>query len=250
MKYIEDRIQEKYDEVEVPEYMFDTSRVFKRVENDNNSSKKKVLSLIACLFLIMFIALALLFVLPKNIREKNIEVDIKGNNNTDTDIKAEIVAQTIKSKDVDLNSKYIISISNTKIVEYQIINNIPYTKIKAQVMNSYLGNLSGEIEMYVPGGIFSIKDIKENVNYDQIDDISAFKDEDKVKVTYYNEIYIPVAEEGKTYITTLNEVDGEYFVNMNSKYCFKEYNPETNIVKDDMGDEQLDIQKYLDSINL
>ena len=37
---------------------------------------------------------------------------------------------------------------------------------------------------------------------------------------------------------------------MNPKYGFKEYDPETNIVKDDMGDEQLDIDRYLESINI
>ena len=113
-----------------------------------------------------------------------------------------------------------------------------------------MGNLSGEIEIYVPGGIFTIKEIKEKVKYDQINDISLLKDEDQVKVTYYNEIKISAAEEGKTYITTLNEIDGKYFVNMNIKYGFKEYDPETNIVKDDMGDEQLDIDRYLESINI
>ena len=238
MKDIEEKIQEEYDKVEVPDYMFDTSRVFKRVEKEKNNTKKNIISIAASVAVIILIAVAFIAIIISKEKNSNIE------------FKAEIVLQNKKAKDLDFNDDYIVSVINYQILDNQIINNIPYTRIKAKVLNSYFGKLSGEIEIYVPGGIFSIKDIKDNVKYDQIDDISAFNDEDKIKVTYYNEIYIPVAEEGKTYITTLNEIDGKYFVNMNSKYGFKEYDPETNIVKDDMGDEQLDIDRYLESINI
>ena len=251
MKDIEDRLQEEYDKVEVPDYMFDTSRVFKRVEKEKNNTKKNIISIAASVAVIILIAVAFIAIIMSNTEQDNIEINEKSKEkNSNIEFKAEIVLQNKKAKDLDFNDDYIVSVINYQILDNQIINNIPYTRIKAKVLNSYFGKLSGEIEIYVPGGIFSIKDIKDNVKYDQIDDISAFNDEDKIKVTYYNEIYIPVAEEGKTYITTLNEIDGKYFVNMNSKYGFKEYDPETNIVKDDMGDEQLDIDRYLESINI
>ena len=51
-------------------------------------------------------------------------------------------------------------------------------------------------------------------------------------------------------VAALIEKEGKYFVYSNIKYGFKEYDPETNIVKDDMGDEQLDIDRYLESINI
>ena len=244
MKDIEDRLKEEYDKVEVPDYMFDTSRVFKRLEKENRNDKRIIISIAASIAVILVVAIALIFALPKNINENDKDVI---NNKSEN---LEMI--TIKSFDsrFDMFNNYVINMNCNNIIDYQIINSIPYSKIKAKVLNSYLGDLSGEIEMYVPGGVFTIKDIKENVKYDHIDDISAFNDEDKVKVTYYNELFIPVAEEGKTYITTLNEIDGKYFVNMNAKYGFKEYDPETNIVKDDMGDEQLDIDRYLESINI
>lgn len=244
MKDIDNELKERYDKVEVPEYMFDTSRVFKRVEEEKKDSKKKIVSIAASIIVILLIVVALFFTMP-NILKEDIIINEKG---TTENINGSIV---INNKISNYNKKNDIKISLLKINNINdsiIIDNIPYTIVKAQVLKSYLGNLTEEIEVYVPGGIFSIKDIKDNVKYDRIDDISKFKDDDLVKVTYYNEIYIPVAEEGKTYIATLNEVDGKYFVNMNTKYGFKEYNEETNMVTINDYDEQLDINKYLENI--
>lgn len=244
MKDIEDKLKDKYDKVEVPDYMFDTSRVFKRVEEEKKASKK-IISIAASIIAILLIATALIFTMP-NILKEDVNITRKGDKKN---ISGNIL-MSCNELNIDnevVNCVIVIKIKNNE--KYQIIDNIPYTIVKAQVLKSYLGNLTEEIEVYVPGGIFSIKDIKDNVKYDRIDDISKFKDDDLVKVTYYNEIYIPVAEEGKTYIATLNEVDGKYFVNMNAKYGFKEYNEETNMVTINDYDEQLDINKYLESIN-
>lgn len=244
MKDIEDKLKEKYDKVEVPDYMFDTSRVFKRVEEEKKDSKK-IISIAASIIIVLLTAIALIISMPKILKE---DADII-KEGLEKDEKKEIIvtSKKLNLKEVMVDDIMIINVKN--IEDYTIINNIPYTKVKVKVLKSYIKDLTGEIEMYVPGGIFSIKDIKENVKYDNIDDISKFKDDDLVKVTYYNEIYIPVAEEGKTYIATLNEVDGKYFVNMNAKYGFKEYNEETNMVTINDYDEQLDINKYLESIN-
>lgn len=245
MKDIEDKLKDKYDKVEVPDYMFDTSRVFKRVEEEKKDSKKKIVSIAASIIIVLLTAIALIISMPKILKE---DADII-KEGLKKDEKKEIIvtSKRLNLEDVMVDDIMIINVKN--IEDYTIINNIPYTKVKVKVLKSYIKDLTGEIEMYVPGGIFSIKDIKENVKYDNIDDISKFKDDDIVKVTYYNEIYIPVAEEGKTYISTINSYDNKSFVIINKAYGFKEYDPETNIVKDDMGDEQLDINKYLESIN-
>lgn len=244
MKEIEDKLKEKYDKVEVPEYMFDTSRVFKRVEKEKKDSKK-IISIAASIIAILLIATALIFTMPNILKE-----DVNNTRKGDKKYISGNILMSCNELNIDNDVVYnIISIEVIKNEEYQIIENIPYTKVKALVINSYLGGLSGEIELYVPGGIFNIKDIKENVKYDQNDEINKYVDEDYVKVNYYKSIFIPVPEEKKTYITTLIEKNGELFVDINRPYGFKEYDPATNIVKDDMGDEQLDINKYLESIN-
>lgn len=246
MKDIENRIQEEYDKVEVPEYMFDTSRTFNRLEKEKRSSKKKIISIAASIIVIILVAVALVFTIPKLLREE------ERNSNEE-----KVISRIEGVINVNNNISYIeyyninvASIKIDKINEYIIQDNIPYTKIEAEVLSCYYGMINDKIEIYVPGGVFSVKDIKEHVNYNRIDDISEYKDKDMVLINYCNFIKIAQAEEGKTYITTLNEIDGKYFVNMNAKYGFKEYDPETNIVKDDMGDEQLDIERYLESINI
>lgn len=249
MKDIEDRLKEEYDKVEVPDYMFDTSRVFKRIKKEKKSSKKIVIASVASIIVILMIVLLIIFI-PKTSNNDNLNIQPQAESN-------EI---TIAGK-IDLNENYsVINIYNknsfiliirAKMLEdYKIIDNIPYTKIKAEVLNSYLGNASNEIEMYVPGGIFKVKDLKEKVKLKDSDvtELSKYNDEDYLEVTYYNEVYIPIAKENGIYITTLSKIDEEYFVKMEYKYNFKEFNPETNIVKDDTGDEPLQIDKYLENI--
>ena len=247
MKDIEDRLKEEYDKVEVPDYMFDTSRVFKRVEKENNDSKKKVVTIAASIVAILILTITLLFTVPKILKENEANIEEIAINNT---IKGQLTINNkiAKFKDDIVNEVAVIKVK--RIIAYEIIERIPYTIVKAQVLNNYYGDLSGEIEIYVPGGIFTIKDIKDNIEYNQIDDISQYDDEDQVKLNYFNEIFIPIAEEGCTYLTSLNINERGYFVAYNKAYGFKEYDPETNIVKDDMGDEQLDIDRYLESINI
>lgn len=245
MKDIEKNLREKYDNVEVPDYMFDTSRVFKRVEEEKK--QKKMLSIAASIIVIILVAIALIIIMPNRLKEDEIVINEKANSNN-TNIAGEI---SIINKDAILTttqSNNVIILVVDKIIEYTIIDNIPYTKINASIKNTYLRNLPDNIQVYVPGGIFKVKDINK-INKADID-LKDYDEEDFLKVYYYNEIYIPMAEEGKTYIATLIESDGKYFVDIDKGYGFKEYDPETNIVKDDTGDEILEMDKYLENINI
>lgn len=246
MKDIENELKEKYDEVEVPSYMFDTSRVFKRVEEEKKQRNKRIISIAASIVIILIIAATIIFAMPKLLKED----EIVDNNNS---------INTIKLKSVDILNKEsfmynkqivdVITIKVDKIEDYCFIDNVPYTIISARVIKSYLGNIDNQIKAYIPGGIFKVKDLKENIK-EEIEDIDSYTDEELVEVTYHKAIFIPMAEENKTYITTLKEVNGEYFVDIDKTYGFKEYDPETNIVKYDTGDEQLEIDKYLENINI
>lgn len=247
MKDIEDRLQEEYDKVEVPDYMFDTSRVFKKVKNENGNIKKKIIYVAASLVVIILITVALVYTMPKLFKENEIPIEPKASQ--DNNIKGEITIKTLDSILSTTSDYYVLEIKVDKIDSYMFIDSIPYTKIIAKVLNSYYGDSSNEIEMYVQGGVFSVKDIKNNIN-NISEKIEKYFDEDKIRVLFNNEIMIAIPEEEKIYITTLNKVDDKLIVNSNIKYGFKEYDPETNIVKDDMGDEQLDIDRYLESINI
>ena len=144
-------------------------------------------------------------------------------------------------------STFIDSIIVNKIQCYKIIEGVPYTKVTATVINSYLGDLSGQIEIYVPGGIFSVEEILNNIQ--DIEELNNYNAKDLIQVKYYNNIYIPIAEKGKTYIATIIENHNQYYIDLDKGYGFKEYDPETNIVKDDTGDEELNIKRYLESMN-
>ena len=80
MKDIEDRLKEEYDKVEVPDYMFDTSRVFKRAEKENNDSKKKIVSIAASIIAALLITIAIIFTMPRFLKEEEVNVEEKSEN--------------------------------------------------------------------------------------------------------------------------------------------------------------------------
>ena len=247
MKDIEDRLKEEYDKVEVPDYMFDTSRVFKRIKKEKETTKKIVIASIIVILLIVLI----IIVIPKGNNYEKINVPQKAEQN-DISIVGNIELKEKNNVMVSYTNNQLIcmSLKIEDIEDYKIINNIPYTIIKANIINSYLGDISGKIQVYVPGGIFKVKDLKEKVKMkaEDISELLKFSDEDFIEVTYYSEVFIPIAKENNTYIATLYMEENKYFVDINKAYGFKEYNPETNIVKDDTGDEPLQIDKYLENI--
>lgn len=250
MKDIENELKEKYDEVEVPSYMFDTSRVFKRVEEEKKQRNKKIITVAASIIVILLAVIMVVIAIPKNDDKEEIQTTEIANDNSTYNIKGEIIInhESIEGKATHVEN--LLVVKDIKNMEYIIVDNVPYTKIKAYIYNVYVGNLNDEIEIYVPGGIFKAEDVKSITNIDIENDLKKYENEDYLKVMYYNEFIISMAEENKTYITTFYEEDGKYFVDMNRPYGFKEYDPETNIVKDDMGDVELDIDQYLDSIKV
>lgn len=247
MKDIESKLKEKYDEVEVPSYMFDTSRVFKRVEEEKKQRNIKIISAIACIIVLLLLT-TVIITLPKLIDDKQVTIEKTGKNET-KDISGKIVINSSKTIIDIADSVYVLTLKVDSIEEYTMINNVPYTRVKATIIKNYLGILNKQIELYIPGGIFKARDIKDNIK-EEIDNIKSYDDEELVEILYYKTTSIPLAEENKTYITTLKEVNGEYFVDIDKTYGFKEYDPETNIVKYDTGDEQLEIDKYLENINI
>ena len=244
MKDIENEIKEKYDEVEVPSYMFDTSRVFKRVEEEKRNKRNLLLRIVAGIGVLAFIATFIVITLINGADRKiKTETIIKSNK-----VEGNIDISQITSLVDNIEPQDIVEIKVEKIEDYIIENGVPYTKVKAKVIKSYYDNIKDKIDLYVQGGVFSAKDIKEKIINNN--EVNKYNDEDLIQVTYHNEIFIPIAEEEKTYIATIVDINGNYYVDISKAYGFKEYDPETNIVKDDMGDVELDIDQYLDSIKV
>ena len=249
MKDIEDRLQEEYDKVEVPDYMFDTSRVFKRVRKEKNKTKSIVIASVASSIVILLIVL-IIIIIPKGNNDEKTNIPQKAESNIVNAAGSININNNVSGITIYKEKMYILLIKLKKIETYEIIDNIPYTKVKAEIINSYLGDTSKEIEIYIPGGVFKVEDLKEKVKMpkETTIELSKFSDEDYIEATYYNEVFIPIAKENNTYIATLYLEENEYYVDMNKAYGFKEYDPETNIVKDDTGDEPLQIDKYLENI--
>ena len=114
MKDIEDRIKEKYDEEKVPDYMFDTSRVFKRVEEEKKF-KKKIISIAAGIVVILIATVTLLLAIQNNTNKD--EIDNKVNSINVTSLNS----IDILNKEVSLyneNNSAIICTKIDKIEDY------------------------------------------------------------------------------------------------------------------------------------
>lgn len=246
-------LQEKFNEVKVPEQMFDTKRVFERYEREQKK-KKKILRLASLVGIILMVCLAIGVQIHLN---KNTEKLTPTGDNTDV-IENSKNDEDQVAKSIHINTNEI-SIENLKvyscdiveveeILDYEIVDDMPYTKVKAKVLENYTGDTTGEIEMMVPGGVFTVKEIKENFNV-QKEELNGLKDEDKIEISCYNASFIPVAKIGKTYITTLSKVEDKLYVCTDMLYGFKEYNKNSNTIKDsDSSEIPANIEEYLSII--
>ncbi|MGN1013047.1 MAG: hypothetical protein ACI4ON_04385 [Clostridia bacterium] len=241
----------KIEEVKVPDSIFNTKKIYERYENEQKR-KKNIAKVASIVIIILMVGLALGIHINSNMNTE--KIDNIGANNVENDgsTKLEISGNlNIRLKKIILdkpNFDYFYTTQVKEILSYEIIDGIPYTRLKAYVLKDYLYDEEGDVEMIVPGGIFTVKELKDNIEPEYLENIGIenYNDEDKVSVTCYNSIYIPMAEVGKTYLTSLNEQDGELFVCANLKYGFKEYDVETNTIKDIDGNSvPVDIETYL-----
>jgi hypothetical protein len=217
MKDIDEELKKKYDEIVVPEKLFDTTKVFERIEKEENN-RKNILKVASIVILVLILGLATIYINFK-VDENNGQVDNIGaieEENDISNIESNKIKGNIVIRDLSEYTKelcdYVCIVEVQEIIEYKIIDGIPSTIIKAHVLNNYLNNIQGDVEMVVPGGVFTIKELKEKANVEENEEINKFNDEDKVNVTCYNQIHIPMAEIGKVYLTSLNLKDGELYV--------------------------------------
>lgn len=254
---IEKELKRKYDEIVVPDRIFDTTRIFQRIEEERRKRKLKMQRTVACIVvLVLVISLTVVgvgFKLNCN-KTKNVD-NIATEENKDKNIEKEIpeVSGSIVLSNFDNRSSsftsydYVLVVKVQEVLDYEITNNIPSTKLKAQVVEDFVDNVEGDVEMIVPGGVFTVKELKKDAKVEENEEIKRYKDEEKVNVTCYNEIYIPMAEVGKTYLTTVKEDENGLYVCTDLKYGFKEYDIETNTIKDIDGNSvEVELDKYLE----
>lgn len=227
----EEVLKRKFDEVVVPDYMFDTSKIFKRVQELKKKRRRRFIRIASIVVIILVASLAVVSVhFIKNDGKVDNVGATEGNEGNDAEKGSAIVGKVnLDLFDLNMVNQEFDNVCSVKVKEilgYEIIDGVPSTRLKAQVLDNYYNNVEGDVEMIVPGGVFTVKEIIKGVNTNNNEEIKKYKEEDKVGVTCYNEIYIPMAEKGKVYLTTLDEKDGVFYVCNNLKYGFKEFDAE------------------------
>ena len=255
---IEAELKRKYDEIVVPDRIFDTTKIIQRVQEERRKRKLKIQRTVACVVtLVLVVSLAIVGVSLKinydRTKDINNNVGATENNenkNVENQIPEVSGSITVKGKESFLDNDLVndICIVEVKeIINYEVVEGIPSTKIEAHVLKNYANNVEGDVEMIVPGGVFTVKEIKKDAKVYTNEDIEKYDDDERVNVTCYNQVHIPMAEIGKTYLTTVKQDNEKIFICDDLKYGFKEYDIETNTMKDINGNSvEVEIDKYVD----
>lgn len=251
MNEIDKILEKKYKEIKVPDEMFDTSKVFKRVEKYKKRRKKVIRY--ACLLVILLIGSVVILSLTLNNNDNSgnsspIVNSVTEENNADEkievagDVLLKEILDTIYGNDI---TDYVSVIEVKEILGYEIIDGIPSTRVKANVVKNYLNDLEGEVEMIIPGGTFMVKELKDKLGVEE-GEIALYNDNQYVSVTCQNDVYLAKVEPNKKYLTTTYEKDGVLYICTNLKYGFKEYDEKSNTIKDAEGNSvQVDMENYL-----
>ena len=251
MNEIDKMLEKKYKEIKVPDEIFDTSKVFKRVEKYKKRRRKVIRY--ACFLVILLIGSVVILSLTLNNNDNSgnsspIVNSVAEENNADEEIE---VAGEVLLKDIISTiyggpaHDYVSVIEVKEILGYEIIDGIPSTRVKANVVRNYLNDLEGEVEMIIPGGTFMVKELKDKLGVEE-GEIALYNDNQYVSVTCQNDVYLAKVEPNKKYLTTTYEKDGVLYICTNLKYGFKEYDEKSNTIKDAEGNSvQVDMENYL-----
>ena len=242
---IDDILKQKYDEVKVPEGLINFRELVENVEMPGAKKRKKkkriiITSLILAILLCGATILGIILTTdkPEEIVPSSYVAEVNVNRNG-------------FSIFYDPNNINIYSVYITDIEEYSTCNEnngiYPITKVKAQVNSCILGNEKNNVEFWVPGGVYTVGELKNSgLKYDKVY-ISGFEDDEKIMVNYFEEYRIDRPQVGNTYVVSLENVNNELYVNKNLKIGFKKYNEETNQFLNDDGEwVELDLNKYLE----
>ena len=246
-----EKLMEQYKDIEVPEGLFDLDEVFRK--GDIIIKRRKIIKYtvrVAAVFIIAVVIALILLLKPKNPNEVVQQSELPINVG---DITYEKIVNVENRSFVwvyEYLKDKVYSIKQTEILEYSSItkdeDTYPITKVKAEILNEFSGDKLGEITFWIPGGIWTVKELKSSDFIYNNDELSELVDTDKIYLKYYENIKIAKPEVGKIYLTTLKEENGELYVETNAKYGFKEYNPDTNCILNANNEwELVNIEEYL-----
>lgn len=247
-------LKRKYDEIVVPKSMFDTTKVFERYRKEQEEKKKRIFRVASILVIVFTVCLAVGVHIKVNMdtgKIDNIGTIDNDRNNSSENSEPNIVGNLLlKPKGIGygkINLEIFCTIQVQDILGYEMIDGIPSTKLKAQVLKNYLKDVEGEVvEMIVPGGVFTVKELRNSEELMKNEELDKYNENDTISVNCYNSVYIPIAEVGKTYVTSLSMKDDKLQVCVNKKYGFKEYDVENNTIKEIDGSwSKIDIDEYL-----
>lgn len=253
---IEEELKRKYDEIVVPDRIFDTTKIIQRVQEERRKRKLKIQRTVACVVaLVLVVSLAIVGVTLKINCGKTKNIDNMGatenNENTENEIpevSGNIVLNSFSNYSSITTYDKVMVVKAQEILDYKIIDGVPSTRLRAEIIEDFVDNVEGDVEMIVPGGVFTVKELNKDAEVENNEDLKKYKEDEKVNVTCYNQIYIPMAEVGKTYLTTVREDENGLYVCTNLKYGFKEYDIETNTIKDIDGNPvEVDLEDYMEN---
>ena len=251
MNEIDKILEKKYKEIKVPDSMFDTKKLFKRIAEEKRRRTRRLR--IASVFIVLIISgISILGIklLTENKEKVSEEIQVTGKEEKPVDKEENVISGNIIFRMPNnifgkMPLDYISVIEVKEILGYEIIDGVPSTRVKVNVERNYLNDLEGEKEMIIPGGKFIVKEIKSLLGIED-DVISKYKDNQYVNVTCENDVYIAEVEPNKQYLTTTYEKDGVLYICSGLKYGFKEYDEKTNTIKDADGNSvDVDMENYL-----
>lgn len=251
---IDEILKQKYDEVEIPKDIFNFDEILKDAKPLKRKNKK--LRIVASLVVVLFVAFGV-FLIVNNYKESTTSDTLIQAGNNEEKENEQLPTYT---KEITINNKInefglkenidkIYSVEFQEVEQYSTKYDeeeqysYPITKIKAKVINCYKGEDIEEIEFWVPGGVWTLSQLRES-NLDYGEEDFGIDDNENIKVNYYESFKIASLEIGKNYITCLYEENGELYANKNIDYGFKEYDPNTNMVNIDNQWTPLDISIY------
>lgn len=253
---IDEILKQKYDEVEIPKDIFNFDEILKDAKPLKRKNKK--LRIVASLVVVIFVAFGV-FLIVNNYKESTTsDTLIQADNNEEnkneqlpTYTKEITINNKAYNLGVNINIKDIYLIKIEKIEKYSEIHDevlnysYPITKVKANVVNCFKGDNVKEVEFWIPGGVWSLTQLRES-NLEYNEEEIGVDDSENIKINYYELFRIANPEIGKNYITCLYEQNGELYVNKDTDYGFKEFDIENNMVMNNNKEWiELDLSNYL-----
>lgn len=250
---IEEAMNKRFENVVVPDGIFDFDEVFRK--GDIIKRRRKIIKYTTRIAAVLIIAIVATLVIVNNVNKSNEVKKFAENTEENNQVTGYVKEIFVENKNVyydELNNKdYVYSIKLNKIIKYSVYKKdgvtYPITQVEAEVLNSFTENKMDDITFWIPGGIWTVAELKASeFAYDK-NELIDLKEKDSICVKYYEKYKHAKPEEGKTYLITLKIENNEFYVETNAKYGFKEYDVETSSILNDCNEwKVVEMEKYLE----